>query len=230
MAKVYLISFPKSGTHMVKQALEALMPFRGELAMYMRSLGIKNSPIVMEQVIMSAEKDGFYIGHLEHSIRAVRALKNWKVIFLYRDLRDAAVSYAHYASKFQSNLHYTNFAHAETYLERLERTIEGFDDFPDIGTRMAYFMGWLIEPGVYSVRYEDILDNPEQEYGKMAEFLGFDSAKAKDMIARIDPEHCDTFRRGVAGSWKDEFPHALYEKFNRYAGRLNEELGYGRCR
>ena len=216
---------------MVKQALTALVPFRSELPMYMRSIGIKHTPQVMAQLILSSAGEGIWLGHLEHSkiVRDTLTNDGWKVIFLYRDLRDAAVSYAHYSTRFKHNLHYQNFANAGNYLERLRRTIEGFDDFPDIGTRMAYFLGWLGESAVFSARYEDILENPIEQYGKMAAYLGFKEERADDMLRAVSPDECVTFRRGIRGSWRDELPEALWGTFNRCAGKINAKLGYGRC-
>jgi GT2 family glycosyltransferase len=91
----------------------------------------------------------------------------------------------------------------------------------------------------FEVRYEDLLDDPAAELGRLLAFLGVDHDP--EMVSRIaednsfervtgrkrgeeDPAHFN--RKGVAGEWKKVFTDRDRRVFEERAGALLAELGY----
>ncbi|MEL6330942.1 MAG: sulfotransferase [Planctomycetota bacterium] len=98
-------------------------------------------------------------------------------------------------------------------------------------------------PGRYiELRYEDMLDRPEPEAGRLLGFLGLDATddaiaaclRASDFDRlsggrrRGESDDSSHFRRGIAGAWTEQFDARAIEAFEREAGELLDGLGYAR--
>ena len=89
------------------------------------------------------------------------------------------------------------------------------------------------------VRYEDLLEKPEEELGRLLGFLGADAsgptvrrcvrAASFERLAggrSRGQEAASFFRKGVAGDWKNVFTERNKRDFKAAAGDLLIELGY----
>jgi hypothetical protein len=90
------------------------------------------------------------------------------------------------------------------------------------------------------VRYEDLLREPEKEFGRLYEFLG--AGADEQTVARCvettsfekrsggrergEEDTRSGVRKGVAGDWENVFTERDKEVFKREAGDLLIELGY----
>ncbi len=98
----------------------------------------------------------------------------------------------------------------------------------------------LFGENYHEVRYEDLLDDPAAELGRLFAFLGVDhdpgvAARVADQNTfekatgrergEEDPAHFN--RKGVAGEWKEVFTDRDRRVFEEKAGGLLAELGYG---
>jgi hypothetical protein len=159
-----------------------------------------------------------------------------RVVYLLRDGRDAMVSYFHYR-------------------EATERTKLDFLEFVQGGAKLfpcrwhEHVESWMNNP--YSaerivIKYEDLLANPVEQLQRFCSFAGlertpaFIKAAAESAAFRTlrrkeeqqgFPDHNFTegnffFRRGVAGSHKDEMPEAVLAAFMSEASSTLQKMGY----
>ena len=98
----------------------------------------------------------------------------------------------------------------------------------------------LLGDNYAEVRYEDLLENTEEETGRLLEFLGVDAGKEsvrrcieaasfEKMSGGRKPgeEDPDSFyRKGIAGDWKNVFTGRDRQVFKEAAGDLLIKLGY----
>jgi hypothetical protein len=181
-----------------------------------------------------------------------------KVIHIIRDGRDVAVSTMHHKWNQAEDRGGTSritpeqAAKREAYYEdpqALLKTDEGM--FPE-GWLENYAAKWranvsktvkdgpaLLSANYREVKYEDLLERPEEEVKRLLEFLGADasegtvrrcvSAASFEKLAggrKRGQEEASFFRKGVAGDWKNAFAEQDKQTFKAIAGDLLIELGY----
>src|SRR5829696_729703 len=100
----------------------------------------------------------------------------------------------------------------------------------------------LLGPNYTEVRYEDLLERPNEEVGRLARFLGADtsekavqqavgSASFERLSKGREQGQEDTssfYRKGVAGDWNNYFTERDKEIYKEEAGELLIRLGYER--
>jgi hypothetical protein len=159
-----------------------------------------------------------------------------RLIHIIRDGRDAAVSAAHHARNFG----------------RASKEREGSDLFEEPRLRKLAAdwggrVGRTVEDGpklfgdrYAEVRYEDLLDRPQEEMTRLLRFLGaasdaesvrrcVDSASFERLSkgrSRGEEDPSSFFRKGVAGEWRGVFTQEDRRVFEEEAGDLLPRLGY----
>jgi hypothetical protein len=100
----------------------------------------------------------------------------------------------------------------------------------------------LLGPNYTEVRYEDLLERPNEEVGRLARFLGADTSEkavqqAVDSASferlskgreRGQEDTSSFYRKGVAGDWNNYFTERDKEIYKEEAGELLIRLGYER--
>jgi hypothetical protein len=100
----------------------------------------------------------------------------------------------------------------------------------------------LLGPNYAEVRYEDLLERPDEEVGRLAGFLGADTSEKAVRQAvgsasferlsrgreRGEEDTSSFYRKGVAGDWKIYFTERDKEIYKEEAGELLIRLGYER--
>uniref|UniRef100_A0A0B6ZDZ3 Sulfotransferase domain-containing protein n=1 Tax=Arion vulgaris TaxID=1028688 RepID=A0A0B6ZDZ3_9EUPU len=167
--------------------------------------------------------------------------KNVKVVFVYRNIKDLAVSYYHHHTRFQEYKYNDSFTH---YIRRL---VSGL---VDNGSVFEYLQGWeegiRTSPGlsVHIVSYEDMKENPVAELRRLSEYLGTSTdiqflenvAKATDFEAMQTRKVTSTlfldqegkpimYRKGQVGDWKNYFTIADSEWMDEV---IDRELGHSK--
>jgi sulfotransferase 6B1 len=247
MPPVLANSFPKSGTHLLDQIVEAL-PARRNFGAFL------GSHISSFQFRLRSERNTLnYIrgivpgelvrAHLFHSPRTAQALRERNIVhyFIYRDLRDVVVSEAHYYRSINRwhRLH-AAFRDAPSLSDAIMLAIEGVPDpsgriyYPDIGARFRCYEPWIGSPAVFAVKFEDLTSDSSaaQIKAMMKHYLAFadQSADAEELtrkaLCHVAPEKSHTFRQGRKGGWRESFNEAHRDAFKRLAGSILIERGY----
>jgi Sulfotransferase domain len=184
-----------------------------------------------------------------------------KVIHIIRDGRDQAVSMLHHVWNRSTDqggvqmLKPGEFERREIYRkdpQKLLQTGEGI--FTEERLRGAA-RAWnsrvgktaqdgpaLLGPNYTEVRYEDLLERPHEEVGRLAGFLGADTREKAVRQAvgaasfeklskgreRGQEDTSSFYRKGVAGDWKHYFTERDKEIYKEEAGELLIRLGYER--
>jgi len=157
-----------------------------------------------------------------------------KVIFLHRDLRDIIVSHAMYVENWKGNQSYFNFPVGKgRFLAKAE------DKILELIKRSRWlyerYIGWMNIHWALPLKYEELINKDgtknREGFQKVIDYLGDYAEKLgctspNQMINRIDPMICDTYRKGVVGDWKNHFTKEHIKLFWGTCGDLMEKLGY----
>ena len=239
-------SFPKSGTHLLVQVLEAL-PGVQQLGTFLASIPsrpFRQRPnAVMLRKLRRLIPGELATAHLYYKLPYAETLRRLHVVhyFIYRDLRDVAISEAHYLAKMnrwhQLHRYYNNMS---TDAERIAWAITGESDplfpfeYPDIGRRFASYRGWLDSDEVCAVRFEDLIGKEREHqirrivayYLKCSKVTDNIDAVVAGAIRRINPSRSRTFREGKQGGWQQVFGEKHRSLMKQTAGSVLVDLGY----
>lgn len=243
---VFINSFPKSGTHLIAQIFDGMARHK-DYGQFIASMPtIRFCELSTERVLSRIRgliPGELALGHLFHHSVFEKAFEEQKVrvYFIYRDLRDVAVSEAFYLSgKNPFHALHPYFKRLKNTKEKILFSILGNEylqtkyDYPDIGKRWQRYNGWLKADDCCCVRYEDLTGcNRRSEITRLAEHLkaGVENTMLIDRLVEsgiqgINPEFSHTFRAGRAGNWRKYFDNEITSKFKRVAGKVLIELGY----
>jgi hypothetical protein len=202
---------------------------------------------------MSCLERGRYLkghsGYLEQ-IEGLMWWANIGHIFIYRDLRDVAVSQTYHIMSDSSQLAH---AHRDFYKmlggfdEILKAVIEGIGPYPGVVARWEKYAPWLNVKWVMSIKFEELRSDLEEwckaicNYtlynathlleGKVANFTfgeGVRDELVQKMVEQSKQTHLSaTYRKGECGEWKDHFKDEHIELWERYdPDNWIEKLGY----
>ncbi len=240
-------AIPKSGSHLIIQVLQGLTtigPFvdggfppvnRGE-----DNRKLPDSAVLRNIRRMRGGDIGYgYVGCYQPFIDALTA-PGRATIFVYRDPRDAVVSSVFYATDMNPKhaLHRYYNERLASLEERIDVAIRGLDDpdlpYSSVRQRFEKYLGWLEQPAVLSLRFEDLQTNREAAFTQILDYLGArgwrnqppreESLRA--LLAAIRPRKSGTFRKGKPGGWREYFTEANKALFKEVAGDLLIRLGY----
>jgi hypothetical protein len=126
----------------------------------------------------------------------------------------------------------------QTMEERINAAIRGVEEpgskLTSIQAKYENYLGWLEEPNVLSMRFEDLILNRETALGQILDYLetrGYspivDHHQAVNILEEsIAPRRSGTFRKGQPGNWQEHFTEANKAAFKEQAGDLLATLGY----
>lgn len=225
---VIVNSVPKAGTNLAVGILSASRFFSKTWNFHLPS-EVKGFETYLEK-----QKPGQVISlHSQYSTekRNLYERLNKKMIFVIRDPRDIIVSNVYYIS-FMDKSHpaHSILKSANSMEEKFVMAINGFklgneSHAFSVAKSMRRYCPWISKhiPFVHVVRFEDIasrsLDVRMDAIYSMLSFCGIDDESIKadfeSLNYRIGTSR--TFRRGLSGSWKNEFTPKVeklfYEKF-----------------
>lgn len=169
-------------------------------------------------------------GHMGHFdvIESVMFWGNIGHIFVVRDLRDVAVSLTHHIMSDDPVLrhqHKTIYSMLGGFDEILTAVIEGMGPYPSLFERWAKYAKWMELDWVMKVAFEDLISRPkviakailtyslynathllEGRHSHIIPTKETERELVRRMVARSKQTGLSTtFRRGVAGEWRDVF-------------------------
>ena len=179
------ISFPKSGTHLLDQILlgfSRVAPFSRRLhsfyAEYEGESGRKRTPEQALRWLESLRAGDIASAHLFARPEAVACVATPEFVsyFIFRDPRDVVVSHVFYVTDMEpDHVHHAYYQSLPDFDARLKVSILGRPDvdveFPDIAGRFAPYLGWLDQPAVMKIHFEDLIHNRAQTLNLILDHL-----------------------------------------------------------
>ncbi|HET9906436.1 MAG TPA: sulfotransferase domain-containing protein [Anaerolineales bacterium] len=243
------ISFPKSGTHLLDQILlgfSSVAPYPKRLhsfyAEYEGESGRKRTPEQAVEWIKSLHSRDVASAHLfaRNEIIELVCSSSFIPFFIFRDPRDVAVSHVFYVTEMEtSHVHHDYYKSLKDFDARLNVSILGRPDsdieFPNIGERFAPYQGWLDQPAVLKIHFEDFVNDRTSTLNNIIDhFLARVPLQTPrplildSLESSINPSKSPTFRSGKTGEWKKSFTEEHKKIFKDVAGDLLVRLGYER--
>jgi hypothetical protein len=241
------ISFPKSGTHLLDQILlgfNRVAPFSRRLhsfyAEYEGESGRKRSPEQALAWLDSLRSGDITSAHLFAREEVVGRVctPNFISYFIFRDPRDVVVSHVFYVTDMEArHVHHDYYTSLPDFDSRLKVSILGRPDtnieFPNIADRFAPSLGWLDQPSVMKIHFEDLINDRLATLNRIIDhFLARVPLHAprelilESLESSINPSRSPTFRSGKTGEWKKHFTQEHKRIFKDVAGDLLVRLGY----
>lgn len=249
MPVLFANSFPKSGTHLLTQALQgfpqlgpavdsglpAVVTYEGDTGR------TRSTEEILADLRRLLPGDIAY-GHLHAIPQVVEFLKQdgFATYFILRDPRDVVISHVHYVTDLEPRhaLHQYYTQELHDFDRRLKVSISGLQgidfDFPDIRQRFEPFLNWMDCPDILVLHFEDFIANRICILGELIDYavkrgfpLDIDREEAISVLAsNIDPQRSPTFRSGKAGGWRSQFNPQHKMIFKEISGDLLIRLGY----
>jgi hypothetical protein len=241
------ISFPKSGTHLLDQILLGfanVAPYARRLhsfyAEYEGETGVKRAPERALHWLDSLRPRDVASAHLFARPDAAARVCSPKFIpcFIFRDPRDVVVSHVFYVTEMEArHVHHAYYQSLPDFDARLKVSILGRPDadieFPNIAERFAPYLGWLNQPEVLTIHFEDLINDRVQTLNRiLVHFLARVPLHSPRQLildsleSSINPTKSPTFRSGKTGEWKKHFTDEHKRIFKDVAGDLLVKLGY----
>lgn len=241
------ISFPKSGTHLLDQILLGF----GNVAAYAKRLhsfyaeyegesGVKRAPEQALQWLNTLRPRDVASAHLFARTETVDRVCSPKFIpyFIFRDPRDVVVSHVYYVTKMEArHVHHAYYVSLPDFDARLKVSVLGRPDagveFPNIAERFAPYLGWLNQPEVLTIHFEDLINDRVQTLTRIMDHFLADvplptprKLILDSLESAINPAKSPTFRSGRTGEWRKHFTDEHKKIFKDMAGDLLLKLGY----
>lgn len=247
-------SYPKSGTHLLYQILYSIPGLNkwDDIVSVQALCGVMNTSSHVHWKLGSAPDQSIVRCHLMHCEEINQVLQEFdsKVIFVYRDLRDVAVSHARWVMKEPRIFLHQYYSRLKDFDRQLMYSIKGVPvgtpfgsniSQPDIGQDFLRWQKWLDEPTALAIKFEDLVgkrgggceETRLKMIKKIVDYLDIDlswkqieTTFASDIM---NPQESHTFRKGAKGKiggWKTVFKPDHKTAFKQVAGNLLIELGY----
>ncbi len=122
--------------------------------------------------------------------------------------------------------------------ERIQAAIQGVQEpgseLTPIRQRYEGYLGWLEQPQVLCLRFEELILERDIAFGKLLDYLagfGFVPRISRpEAVAALQeaiaPKKSGTFRKGKPGNWREHFTSANITAFKEATGDLLMRLGY----
>jgi hypothetical protein len=242
---ILLNAFPKAGTHYLAQLLQPLAaPNRattGGIAGHThQGWGRDRRPAESVLLDLSQVQDGERtIAHLPADPRYAKFLyeRGWGMIFLYRDLRDVAVSQASHLPSLRAHPFGERLI-GLPFEQRLAEIITGFADapggdwYPSLQRRWAEYAGWREWGWILPIRFEQAIEDRRGTCEAICDYLRrrtgrhWDNNVVRAMERAHKPRQSPTFRDGRPGAWREQLTGAARTAAKRELGPILVDLGY----
>ncbi|MEL7356064.1 MAG: sulfotransferase domain-containing protein [Cyanobacteria bacterium J06560_6] len=255
-AKNFIVcnSYPKSGTHLLYQILYGMPEAKkwDDIISVQALCGVMNTANHIRWKLCSAPNGSIVRSHLMHTPEVLNILSehNCKLLFIYRDLRDVAVSHARWVIKEERIFLNKVYKKQPDFSQHLMNSITGVPlgspfgsnlSQPNIGDDFRRWQGWLQHPETLAVKFEALVgergggSEEKRLYliEQIADHLNINLSSAQIQSSfgsyGMNPEESHTFKKGGKGSiggWKELFTDTHKAAFKRVTQDLLVELNY----
>jgi hypothetical protein len=240
-------SFPKSGTHLLKQVFEPLgfddyLQHPSSLPSFPHRINNVKSDIAKIKRVVQNELMCAHFFARDELIEYISRI-NIVHFFIYRDPRDVVLSEVHYLT--EMNKHHALhkfFKNIKTEEERIKFAMMGNDyldtrlPFPNIKERVLWYKEWIKNKNCFCIKFEDLVNPITQDEIIKQIILHLIDSKALKMTLKegralafngINPNKSHTYRVGGGkNKWKSKFTDEHKQLFKSVAGDLLIDLGY----
>lgn len=247
--RVFGNAMPKSGSHLIIQVLQGLTQV-GPLVnpgFPPVNRSEDNRKLSPQEVLANLQRMrpgdiGYGYVHAQEPFIQTLTAPDRATLFVYRDPRDMIVSHVFYATQIHKghgmHRYYTKVL--QSMEERINAQILGVEipgyELSDIRTKYEAYLGWLEQPAVLCLRFEDLILDQVNTLKRLLEYVeqrGFVPRRSPDecvaaLQAAIAPQRSGTFRRAKPGNWREHFTEGNKARFKEVAGDLLIRLGYER--
>ena len=167
--------------------------------------------------------------HAHGSFHNINLLHEHKIPYciMYRDLRDAAVSYVHYVKRtpwhpqysiykdlsIQEGLYFFGHKYLEIWRDWVEGWLRNRDPLRSL-----------------VLKYENLLNNSEAEFRRVVEFYNLPLDRVKGIVSDNEFSNMQSrgsfFRKGASGDWRTYFDKSSSEIYKSKIGDFLIEHGY----
>jgi hypothetical protein len=246
-------AMPKSGSHLIIQVLQGLVslgPFVNP-GFPPVNRAEDNRKLTEQAVLTNIQRMRpgdiayGYIGAQEPFISALTR-QGRATVFVYRDPRDMLISHVFYATDMHPGhgMHRYYTQTLGSMEARINAAIEGVEEpgseLSPVSAKYESYLGWLAQPEVLSLRFEDLILEQQAALGRLLDYLaqrgfrpqaGRQGSSWKTMAIAtlqqaIAPQRSGTYRKGQPGNWREHFTAANKRLFKERAGDLLIRLGY----
>ncbi|MDP9233056.1 MAG: sulfotransferase domain-containing protein [Actinomycetota bacterium] len=236
--KVFCVSIPKAGTHLLERAL-CLHP-----ALYRKLIPTVSEENIrkwggFEKLLRKTRGGQVVVSHLRFTpgYPEILASSGAAGVFLVRDPHDIVVSQVHYVAKREDHRLHQLFSEQGNAREKLRLAITGDRGrgAPSIGERLDYFAGWL-DAGCLVIRFEDLVGpsgggdavRQQDAVASLYRHVGLpaDAPAIASISDRLFSSESPTFRKGSAGGWRSSFDPELEALFDEVVGDRPVPYGY----
>lgn len=256
---IVINSVPKAGTHLLEKAVR-LMPGCYPANIHIDQFTWPDFKTIAPDQTNSTRARKATIGELEQTLHTIQAghyatahfvfqqdladlMVNIgiRILFIVRDPRDIALSFAKYVSRNQVHFLYEYFqtlSEEERIMTSIVGTVDRVAQAPrqfNIKVQVNNMLPWRWQPNVYTTKFEQLIgeagggSNQEQfaELSCIANHIGVHcSTKQLRNVASQLFGGTATFRKGSIGDWRTHFTHEHKQAFKDIAGQMLIDLGY----
>jgi len=240
-------AMPKSGSHLLIQVLQGLTqlgpfvdPGMPPLSRSADNVNLPDEAVVANLHQLGSGDIAYCYLHARQPFLSELASPGVASFFIYRDPRDVIVSQVFYATDMHEGhgMHRYYNQQLSTMEQRINAAIRGVNTseahLSPIKTKYEHYLGWLQQPQVLCLRFEDLILDRQDALGRVLghmESRGFKpqvsrSQAVETLAGAIAPRTSGTFRRGQPGEWKEQFTAENKRIFKDATGDLLVCLGY----
>lgn len=233
--KIFIASIPKCGTHLLDKALRLITGKPSVSKFYIT---------IRQENIDSVKPNQILVTHAICTMHneLILSKNDYKGVFIYRDPRDAVVSFANWIYKTPQHWpHHCKLSMNELIFVLTLNFYSAFGVFeiPNLRSiddfyRKAY-LPWKNKPGIYTTTFEKLigpngggnLNDQITELKNIAKHFNviIDDAQAIDISNKLFG-NTFTFSAGQIGTWQKYFNQEHKNVFKLVAGQLLIDLGY----
>jgi len=158
--------------------------------------------------------------------RTLAALGLLRIVYIYRDPRDAMLSAYEYGRRTAEKGHPNFFAQFDTF----EKSLNFMADYVDV------WEAWMNEKRVLVVRYEDLLMNYDAEMERLLTYLALDADDdaVQGVVENYRPGKTDAgqqglhFFKGKMGRYQEKYTNDQQAQMGERFGAALQKMGYDR--
>jgi hypothetical protein len=242
-------AMPKSGSHLIIQVLQGLTrigPFVNP-GFPPVNRSEDNRVLPPAEVLVNIQRMrpgdiGYGYVHACEPYLSALCQPGRATVFVYRDPRDLIVSHVFYAAELHPDhgMHRYYTQVLKSMEDRINAAIRGVAEpgsqLSAVVDKFANYLGWLDQPEVLSLRFEELILERQSALRRLLAYLGerglrLQLPEAQAIAAlelAIQPNRSGTFRKGQPGNWREHFTAANRRLFKQVTGDLLVRLGYER--